>query len=104
MSDCYALGMVLYEIATNGVIPFEKSRNPRVGRGLGGALQRNESVCEIKTGAYRPPLPDGIEPNYSRLMQELWSTDPRRRPTAAQTVIRLRNMMVIGYPELAVLP
>jgi hypothetical protein len=61
-------------------------------------------VSEIKTGAYRPPLPDDIDIHYSRLMQELWATDPKRRPTASQTVTRLRIIMNQSYPELSALP
>eukprot|EP00300_Choanocystis_sp_HF-7_P011830 c17632_g1_i1.p2 GENE.c17632_g1_i1~~c17632_g1_i1.p2 ORF type:complete len:243 (+),score=31.16 c17632_g1_i1:1145-1873(+) len=90
MSDCYALGIVLWELVACGP-PFTdiKYMHQEV-------LQK--AVCEqgerpetseangFREGADFPP------PHYIELLNDCWSADPESRPSASQIVERLQTM------------
>jgi tetratricopeptide (TPR) repeat protein len=79
-SDLYSFGILLQELFT-GLPAYENqgSRNPQDPRELLRQVARAETR----------PL-EGLDPDLTRLIHDLESLDPRRRPTAEETAERLR--------------
>jgi serine/threonine protein kinase len=79
-TDMYAFGILMWEFATCDV-PF--AANPDL---VGD---------QVKAGI-RPPIPslrpEGFNADYFKLMEECWSDDARKRPTAEQAHRRLLQM------------
>jgi len=70
-SDCYALGMVIYEVLS-GQIPFASSRDAAI-------------ICKVISGQ-RPERPQGEENVWFtgelwRTLQLCWAAPPARRPS-----------------------
>jgi eukaryotic-like serine/threonine-protein kinase len=76
-SDLYSFGILLQELVTG-----EPAYEP------GGEIETLRRVLRAET---RPAA--GLEPDLARLIQDLQSLDPRRRPTAAETAARLRQVL-----------
>lgn len=78
-SDVYSYGLVLWEIVT-GEIPF---KNYKMGQILVNVHAKGE----------RPHIPSDLDPAYSALMQECWTTDPDKRPTFQVILERLEKIL-----------
>jgi eukaryotic-like serine/threonine-protein kinase len=73
-ADLYAFGIMLYEIASNGQLPYQASSL--------GQWMRAHELDEPK------PFPDGYTPyptRFHELLVRLLAKDPRARPTAMET-------------------
>ena len=73
-SDLYSLGILLQELFTGE--PAYDGQNPV------------EILMQVMRAETRPV--DALDPDLARLVLDLQSLDPRRRPTAEQTAARLR--------------
>ncbi|MEA2564097.1 MAG: eukaryotic-like serine/threonine-protein kinase [Acidobacteriota bacterium] len=73
-SDLYSLGILLQELFTGE--PAYNGQNPV------------EILMQVMRAETLPV--DGLDPDLARLLLDLQSLDPRRRPTAEQTAARLR--------------
>ncbi|RUS29268.1 kinase-like domain-containing protein [Jimgerdemannia flammicorona] len=76
-SDIYCLGTILWQIVSH-VPP----------RGTAGALFRKDGLRE-------DPVP-GTPTGYQDIINECWSVDPDKRPTAGDVQRRIQNMMRTG--------
>lgn len=51
-------------------------------------------ICEnVVVQGLRPEVPEGMPEDYSRLMQGCWQQEPQQRPSMAQVVQRLGEML-----------
>ena len=76
-SDLYSLGVMLQELLT--------------GRPVYGATEPLDVLEKVARGEVLPP--DGLEPELARLLTELESVEPARRPTAAETAERIAAIL-----------
>lgn len=84
-SDIYSLGLVLLECLT-GVVSYP-------GEPLTSALAR----------LLRPPdIPEGIDPQWTRLLTAMTATDPAARPSAHQVALALHEITISG--DQSILP
>lgn len=88
-SDCYSLGIVLWEIFT-GLIPLEEFRR-------GGQRSVRKALLERN---YHPPIPASVPKGMARLLLDIWHEDPMRRPPAQLIVDRLRQEALLMEVQL----
>lgn len=77
--DVYSFGIVMWELLT--------LRHPFA------EIPERNLVYKLATQNIRPPIPKDAPPDYVRLMERCWDRDPRRRPTAAQVLQDITNML-----------
>ena len=65
-SDCYALGMVIYEIIS-GNLPFHKYTHPTV-------------ILKVSEGEH-PPRGPGFTGGLWKMLEQCWTSRPKYRPT-----------------------
>ena len=82
-SDCYSLGMLLWECLTGST--------PWLGLQLGPLVYR---VCTLRE---RPPLPP-CPPALARLIRHCWAHDPHNRPSSAQVLFEAERMLLALDP------
>ncbi|KIY99239.1 hypothetical protein MNEG_8725 [Monoraphidium neglectum] len=64
--DVYAFGVLAWEVLT--------------GRGAFHGLHYAEVIEQVALRGARPPIPPGLPPELSALMQSCWQADPAKRP------------------------
>lgn len=68
-TDAYSFGMVLYEIAMDGLMPFYNDEN---------LLDLSRKIV---MDGYRPDLPQACPDVLLSLIKRLWDSNPKRRPS-----------------------
>ncbi|KAM0071272.1 putative protein kinase TKL-Pl-6 family [Helianthus debilis subsp. tardiflorus] len=76
--DVFSFGITLWEILTSE----EPYANMHCGAIIGGIVK----------DTLRPSIPDRCEPEWKKLMEQCWSTDPTNRPSFTEITNRLRAM------------
>ncbi|KAJ0761553.1 putative protein kinase TKL-Pl-6 family [Helianthus annuus] len=76
--DVFSFGITLWEILTSE----EPYANMHCGAIIGGIVK----------DTLRPIIPDRCEPEWKKLMEQCWSTDPTNRPSFTEITNRLRAM------------
>ncbi|KAG0094350.1 hypothetical protein BGZ93_007334 [Podila epicladia] len=74
MSDMYALGMVMWEMAANCTIPFRDQTN-------------NYLVPMFVKEGGREVMPDNTPAQYRKLVEQCWHQDPAQRPDASKVAL-----------------
>ena len=82
-SDCYALGMVIYE-TISGNLPFHKDTNPAV-------------FMKVVEGKY-PPRGMRFTDALWEMLELCWAAQPLNRPTAEQVLQRLGTVSNLPEP------
>ena len=82
-SDCYALGMVIYE-TISGSLPFHKDTNPAV-------------FMKVVEGKY-PPRGMRFTDALWEMLELCWAAQPLNRPTAEQVLQRLETVSNLPEP------
>ncbi|CAL5034266.1 unnamed protein product [Urochloa decumbens] len=77
--DIYSFGIVMWEILT-GEDPYD-------GMHYGGV------IGGILSNTLRPPVPASCNPEWRKLMEQCWSTEPERRPSFTEVASRLRAIL-----------
>ena len=82
-SDCYALGMVIYEVLS-GQVPFAQYRNR-----LGAATK--------VLGGGRPERPQGVEGRWFtddvwRILEHCWRHEPSDRPSVRDVLLHWESL------------
>ncbi|KAM3278285.1 hypothetical protein ACQJBY_045874 [Aegilops geniculata] len=77
--DVYSFGVVMWEILT-GEDPYD-------GMHYGGV------IGGILSDTLRPPVPTSCNPEWRKLMEQCWSTEPERRPSFTEVATCLRSML-----------
>ncbi|CAO1317633.1 unnamed protein product [Diamesa serratosioi] len=91
-TDCFAFGIVLWEIATLGITPYPTLTGREVLRGVPNGV--------------RPEIPSDCRQELYDTMTNCWHKDPRQRPTMtnvrknlARTLVKWQEEPVTSHPE-----
>ncbi|KAL6647639.1 hypothetical protein ACP70R_015076 [Stipagrostis hirtigluma subsp. patula] len=83
--DVYSFGIVMWEILT-GEDPYD-------GMHYGGV------IGGILSNTLRPPVPTSCNPEWRKLMEQCWSTEPERRPSFTEVASHLRTILEASQSE-----
>jgi hypothetical protein len=70
-SDAYAFGVLMYEVWSDGNVPFEE-------------LHSVTEVSVAVTQGHRPSVPPAAPKRHKTLMRRLWSAEPAERPSLSE--------------------
>ncbi|KAG2484999.1 hypothetical protein HYH03_016203 [Edaphochlamys debaryana] len=85
-SDIFALGVVMWEIASGrGYRPYKELAPEQIG-------------AAVKAGL-RPVFTAEVPAPYKQLAQQCWSADPAKRPTAVQVVAQIKQQLGLLQSE-----
>lgn len=72
--DVFSFGVLLFEICSDppGTPPFEG--------------QPGDNIRSLYMEGKRPSLPDGVDSDFARLIDECWDQDPSKRPAFSRIV------------------
>jgi serine/threonine protein kinase len=79
-SDIWAFGIVVYEVFTNGEVPY-------------GSWNNHKVFLEVKDGYILPCPPSCPSQFYENLMRASWAYDPSQRTTFPVLVTRLKDAL-----------
>ncbi|KAJ8408976.1 hypothetical protein AAFF_G00239970 [Aldrovandia affinis] len=77
-SDVWSFGILLYEIMTNGGVPYP--------------AYRNAEIYNLITTGYRMPAPPKCTENVYKIMQSCWCHAPDDRPSFSALKVKLENI------------
>eukprot|EP01087_Luapelamoeba_hula_P002896 TRINITY_DN1270_c0_g1_i2.p1 TRINITY_DN1270_c0_g1~~TRINITY_DN1270_c0_g1_i2.p1 ORF type:complete len:683 (-),score=166.80 TRINITY_DN1270_c0_g1_i2:47-2095(-) len=80
-SDVYAFAIVLWEIMTRKS-PFSNVRS------------FDEFLDDVIDNHKRPPLPDDMDANLKKLIEECWSGNAKKRPNFSEILDRLDDILI----------
>jgi serine/threonine protein kinase len=78
--DVYSYGIVLWEMATGGSVPY-------------AGLSPLQAAVGVVQKGLRPPVPAGCHPALARLMTAAWAQQPAARPHFGALVTQLEALM-----------
>ncbi|KXZ47935.1 hypothetical protein GPECTOR_31g297 [Gonium pectorale] len=85
-SDIFALGIVMWEIASGrGYRPYKELAPEQIGAAVRGGL--------------RPTFTPEVPAPYRALAQQCWASDPAARPTAVQVVAAVKQQLAALQSE-----
>ncbi|EGZ12657.1 hypothetical protein PHYSODRAFT_515035 [Phytophthora sojae] len=88
-ADIYSFGVVLSEIDTDDY-PYWNDNNPHAAR---GKIQEAEILSQVAVGHMRPEFSVDCPEEILALADACLQKDPRNRPTAAEIVMILQNLI-----------
>ena len=79
-SDVYSYAIVLWEILSEGEIPFDDEFQSPMEAGIA-----------VATGQIRPRLPRDSDPNWVSLIERCWKEDPSARPSFTELMDQIKK-------------
>jgi len=79
-SDVYSYAIVLWEIVSEGEIPFDDDFQSPMEAGIA-----------VATGQIRPTLPRDTDQNWAGLMERCWKEDPTARPSFTDIMEQIKK-------------
>ncbi|XP_078355560.1 uncharacterized protein LOC144640230 [Oculina patagonica] len=83
-SDVWSYGVLLWEMATMGGVPYP--------------TMTNAELCRALKNGYRMERPEMCCDEVYELMTECWEEDPTARPSFSQLIDRLETIMTMDVP------
>jgi serine/threonine protein kinase len=81
-SDCFSLGIILWELLTLSIPYAEYKQDPLYFNGKEWLLQPIKGA--IINEGLRPTIPEDCLPYYADILRGCWQTNPKERLSAAQ--------------------
>ena len=109
-ADIYSYAVVLWELATDGQLPFEEYENEEcfvreticegVPQKIVNGIKIREAVVHTNL---RPSIPEDCPPTFSALIQQCWSGNPADRPRFPAILDIIRSHIPLSISQAPVL-